>query len=71
MRDRFIEIDILRVIAICYVIMVCHIDDYASNMFECQLVRSLTYVSLGIFVYISGYLLATNTAIFNSITDNE
>ena len=55
--------------AICYIVMVRHIDDYASEMFQCQLVVNLTYVSLGIFVYISGYLLASNNASFNSITD--
>lgn len=69
MRGRFIAIDILRVIAICYVIMVRHIDDYASELFQCQLVEDLTVISLGILVYISGYLLAINTISFNSITD--
>jgi peptidoglycan/LPS O-acetylase OafA/YrhL len=69
MQNRFIAIDILRVIAICFVIMVRHIDDYASEMFQCRLVIDLTIISLGILVYISGYLLVTTNPIFNSITD--
>ena len=69
MRDRCIATDILRVIAICFVIMVRHIDDYASEMFQCRLVMDLTVISLGILVYISGYLLATTNHSFNSITD--
>ncbi len=69
MRDRFIEIDILRVIAISFIIMVRHIDDYASEMFQSQLVRDLTHVSLGILVLISGYLLVKTTTIFRSIAD--
>lgn len=69
LRNRFIEIDILRVIAICYIIMVRHIDDYASDMFQCQFVNDFTHISLGILVFISGYLLSKTNTTFNSISD--
>jgi len=46
-----------------------HIDDYANEMYQCQLVTDLSVISLGIFTYISGYLLASTNTIFNSITD--
>lgn len=68
-RNRYEAFDILRVLAICYIIMIRHIDDYASEMFLCQLVKDLTYVSLGVLVYISGYLLAINNMSFSSTTD--
>ncbi len=69
LKDRFIEFDILRIITICYIIMVRHIDDYASEMYQCQLVLDLTHISLGILVYISGYLLAIMGDTFSSISD--
>jgi peptidoglycan/LPS O-acetylase OafA/YrhL len=49
--------------------MVRHIDDYASEMFQCPLVIDLTVISLGILVYISGYLLTVTDTSFNSFTD--
>lgn len=69
MKDHFIAIDILRVLTILFVIMVRHIDDYASDMFQCQLVSDVTVISLGVLVYISGYLLVTTNPSLNSITD--
>ena len=69
MKDHFIAIDILRVLTILFVIMVRHIDDYASDMFQCQFVSDVTVISLGVLVYISGYLLVTTNQSLNSITD--
>lgn len=41
MKTRIIELDILRAVAICYIIMVRHIDDYASEIFQCPRVTSI------------------------------
>lgn len=49
--------------------MVRHIDDYASDMFQCELVSDLTYIALGILVFISGYSLAISSNILNSMSD--
>lgn len=57
--SRFIELDFLRVLAIGYIV-IHHVDDYASNLFCSKPDIIITYISLGILVYISGFLLSTH-----------
>ncbi|MGA1863756.1 MAG: acyltransferase family protein [bacterium] len=56
------EFDFLRALAICYIIGVRHLDDYASQFFLSKLDTTLAYIFLGLFVYISGFLLLKNNS---------
>ena len=57
---RIAVFDFLRAVAIMYIIGVRHIDDYASGFFHCKVDDILTYSFLGLFIFISGFLLNTN-----------
>jgi len=54
--SRIERFDLLRCFAILYIVGLWHIKDYVSNMFLCTASELTMYVTLGIFVFMSGYL---------------
>jgi len=61
-HPRLPYIDLLRVIAILYIVAIHHLDDYAGDIYYIRY-NLITYIVLGLFMFISGYLLARNTPI--------
>ena len=64
-RSRVFYMDFLRGLAILYIVGVHHLDDYAGSFYHNKLDDILTYSFLGMFVFISGYLLSINNPIRN------
>jgi peptidoglycan/LPS O-acetylase OafA/YrhL len=64
-RPRILKLDFLRGFAILYIVGVHHLDDYAGNIYHSQLELITTKALLGMFVFISGYLLSMNNPINN------
>jgi peptidoglycan/LPS O-acetylase OafA/YrhL len=64
-RPRILKLDFLRGFAILYIVGVHHLDDYAGNIYHSQLELITTKAFLGMFVFISGYLLSMNNPINN------
>ena len=62
---RLLYMDFLRAIAILYIVAVRHLDDYAGNIYHNKLDDVTTYSFLGLFMFISGYLLSLNAPINN------
>jgi len=62
-NDRILQFDFLRAVAIMYIIGVRHLDDYVSGYFHCKIDDILTFSFLGLFVFISGFLLSINNNI--------
>ena len=56
--DRIRSLDVLRVLAVGYIVAVHHLDDFAARLFAGPLDTALAGISLGTLVYMSGYLLA-------------
>ena len=55
---RIRSLDVLRVLAVGYIVAIHHLDDFASRLFAGPLDTALTCICLGTLVYMSGYLLA-------------
>lgn len=68
-ENRINSFDFLRALAISYIVIIRHMDDYASNGFGGIVNTILTYIFLGIFVYLSGYLLTSRYSVLNNRTD--
>lgn len=68
-ETRLIEYDFLRILAIGYIVGFWHLDDYAQNIFKSNFTEILTYVFLGLFMYLSGFLLARRYGYFHSKSD--
>jgi peptidoglycan/LPS O-acetylase OafA/YrhL len=66
-ENRINSFDFLRALAISYIVIIRHMDDYASNSFGGIVNTILTYIFLGIFVYLSGYLLTSKYSVLNNI----
>ncbi|CCK81820.1 acyltransferase family protein [Desulfobacula toluolica] len=68
MKDdiRMNYIDFLRCLAIFYIVGIHHIDDYAGDIYHNNVDDVITYIFLGLFVFISGYLLSLRTCINNT-----
>ena len=64
-RPRFHYLDFLRGLAILYIVAVRHLDDYAHSFYRTKFEDIITYSFLGLFMYISGYLLSINNPINN------
>jgi peptidoglycan/LPS O-acetylase OafA/YrhL len=62
---RLLYMDFLRAIAILYIVVVHHLDDYAGNIYQSKLDDILRALCLGLFMFISGYLLSLNAPIHN------
>jgi peptidoglycan/LPS O-acetylase OafA/YrhL len=62
-RPRILHLDFLRGFAILYIVGVHHLDDYAGNVYHSQWDVAATKAFLGMFVFISGYLLSMNNPI--------
>jgi len=52
-----------------YIIIIHHMDDYSGQMFASRIDTIVNYVCLGLFVYLSGYVLARRYQSFLSIAD--
>jgi len=63
-NNRLPYIDLLRAAAILYIVAVHHLDDYAGNIYYIKY-NLITYLVLGLFMFISGCLLAQNNPINN------
>lgn len=63
--QRLHYFDLLRGAAILYIVAVRHLDDYAGSIYHNKIDDLATYSFLGLFVFISGYLLAINNKIDN------
>jgi peptidoglycan/LPS O-acetylase OafA/YrhL len=61
-------VDMLRALATIYIICIWHIDDYAHNCFYSQATAMMVDIALGIFIFISGYLISSSYTI-NSMKD--
>ncbi len=66
---QLVEFDFLRVMAIGYIIMIRHADDYASDIFLSGLNVNCTVISLGMLIFISGYFLSKNYPSLNQLTE--
>jgi len=64
-HPRLLYMDFLRAIAILYVVAVHHLDDYAGNIYHNKVDIIAIYSFLGLFMFISGYLLSLNTPVNN------
>jgi peptidoglycan/LPS O-acetylase OafA/YrhL len=62
---RKLYLDFLRGIAILYIVGINHLDDYAHGIYYYRLNGIVTYSFMGLFVFISGYLLSINNIINN------
>ena len=60
--SRLAHIDLLRAAAILYIVAVHHLDDYAGNIYYVRY-NLLTHITLGLFVFLSGYLLTQHDPI--------
>ena len=65
-RKRLPEFDLLRGVAILYIVGIRHMDGYAGDIYHCKLDDILAYSLLGLFVFISGYLLQRGMPIIRS-----
>ncbi len=54
---RLGHFDLLRALAILYILMFWHLDDYVGNPWHYPFTEMVTYGALNIFVYISSFLL--------------
>ena len=59
-QGRIVEIDLLRVIAIYYIVSIHHLNEYTGQLFFTNYDRMVTYLSLAILFYFSGYLIEKN-----------
>lgn len=64
-RPRLLHMDFLRGLAILYIVGVRHLDDYAGGAYHNKIDDVITYVFLGLFVFISGYFLSITSPIEN------
>jgi len=64
-NQRVLYLDFLRGLAILYIIGIRHLDDYAGGIYYSKLDDIITYIFLGLFVFISGYLLSIKNSIKN------
>jgi peptidoglycan/LPS O-acetylase OafA/YrhL len=64
-HPRLLHMDFLRGIAILYIVAVRHLDDYAGNFYHNKIDDVITESLLGLFMFISGYLLSMNSPINN------
>ena len=65
-RKRLPDFDLLRGLAILYIVGIRHMDGYAGDIYHCKLDDILAYSLLGLFVFISGYLLQRGMPIIRS-----
>ncbi|MBE9203854.1 acyltransferase family protein [Synechocystis salina LEGE 06099] len=58
-KDRLFQIDILRAISMLWIVGYWHLFNYteAFSYYDNNLTKFVTYVALGLFVFISGYLI--------------
>lgn len=64
-KPRLHYMDFLRAIAILYVLAIHHLDDYAGNFYHNNVDIVVIYSFLGLFIFISGYLLTLKSPIHN------
>ena len=57
-EDRIVGFDIARAFSIIWVVLY-HSLDYADLYYEHAAVKTMTYASLAVFTFLSGYLLAS------------
>ncbi|UCE94824.1 MAG: acyltransferase, partial [Flavobacteriaceae bacterium] len=55
--NRILSFDLLKVVALMYIIFGWHMDDYAGDILQTSIGRTLVIGALGIFVFVSGYTL--------------
>ena len=56
--NRILWLDFLRAFAMLYIVAIHHVDDYGNQLFQSNFDDIFTYALLGMFVLLSGYLLA-------------
>lgn len=66
LENRIPYMDILRGIAIFYIVAFHHLDDYSGHIYHNRLDDIITYAFLGVFIFISGYLLSISNPITNT-----
>ncbi len=57
-KGRIKSADFLRCLAVLYIVGVRHLDDYAADLYQTKVDILLGYGLLGVFVFLSGYLLS-------------
>jgi len=55
--NRILWLDFLRAFAMLYIVAIYHVDDYGKQLFQSNFNDIFTYALLGMFVFLSGYLL--------------
>jgi peptidoglycan/LPS O-acetylase OafA/YrhL len=66
---RIHSLDVLRALAVSYIVGIHHLDDYASSIFAGRLDAALSPICLGTLVYMSGYLLAHKYRALDSLPE--
>lgn len=64
--NRIDSLDLLRALAIFYIVAIRHLDDYAGDIYCSKIDDVITYSLLGLFVFLSGYLLSLRTPAIRS-----
>jgi peptidoglycan/LPS O-acetylase OafA/YrhL len=66
--SRIQSLDVLRVLAVGYIVGIHHLNDYTSRLFAGPVDKALTFISLGTLVYTSGYVLAHKYGSLDSLS---
>ena len=67
--NRILSFDLLKAVALIYIIFGMHMDDYAGDILATIVGRTFAIAALGIFFFVSGFTLTRSCGQIENLTD--
>ena len=68
-KERILSFDLLKAVALIYIIFGMHMDDYAGDILATTIGRTIAIASLGIFFFVSGFTLTRSCRKIENLAD--